>query len=93
MEAANISDAVSGSVVVSHFRRPSVSIVRIAGSPKRKLTAPVHPELVSIRKSPYTDIKHVPKPKLYNMALSVFSPPLLNSVPNSFVSSVRDDRG
>lgn len=38
--AAAINTAMGMSVVVSHLRRPIVSIVLKAGSPKMKLTAP-----------------------------------------------------
>lgn len=31
---------IKGSVIISHFRRPSVSMVRMAGRPKTKFTAP-----------------------------------------------------
>lgn len=38
--AAAMKMAMGGRVMVNHFRRPSVSIVLIAGRPKTKLTAP-----------------------------------------------------
>lgn len=48
--AAPMNSAISGSVMMSHFRRPRVSIVRIAGSAKMKLMAPF--PLVSLSLQP-----------------------------------------
>ncbi len=47
-EAAIMQRHMTGRVMVNHFRRPSVSMVLMAGSPKMKLIAP-EGRLVSIR--------------------------------------------
>ena len=52
--AAIMKRDITGRVRISHLRRPRVSMVRIAGKPKAKFTAPIH-KIVSLGQRFFVD--------------------------------------